>query len=197
MENLRPHSLRLPRLRLMAALTMLCACQPEPSDPAALQDDEEPTLNLPAVPRPQPPLDRAAILAAVARAASAEAAGADHSQAQRALDGRQFEIRIRFGCKGPSSELREEWLGWSFDAKEGTLRVRAMPTLSAEEELVQTLGGDQFEAVEGFWMPRPWLLEAVCPATPEVSAASAEPASEAEPDPATRPTAAAAVPARS
>jgi hypothetical protein len=190
MENLRPHLLRPARLHLLAALTVLCACQPERSDPGDQQNAEEPTLNLPAVPRPQPPLDRAAILAAVARAASAEAAGADHSERQRALDGKQFEIRIRFGCRGPSTELREQWLGWSFDREEGTLRVRAMPTLSADEDLVKTLGGEQFEAVEGFWMPRPWLLEAACPATAGLSAAPAEPASDVESSPATRPAAA-------
>ncbi|MBA3510972.1 hypothetical protein [Sphingomonas sp.] len=163
----------------MAALTMLCACQPEAQDPGNLHNAEEPTLNASVVPRPQPALDRAAIFAAVARAASAEAAGTDHSEAQRELDGRQFEIRIRFGCKGPSTELREEWLGWSFDREKGTLRVRAMPTLSAEEQLVKALGGDQFEAVEGFWIPRPWLLEAACPATAAVSSAPAEPAADA------------------
>ena len=160
---------------------MLCACQPEPQDPGNIQNAEEPTLNLPAVPRPQPPLDRTAIFAAVAQAASAEAAGTDHSEAQRELDGRQFEMRIRFGCKGPSAELREEWLGWSFDREKGTLRVRAMPTLLAEEQLVKALGGDQFEAVEGFWIPRPWILEAACPTTAAVSAAPAKPAADAQP----------------
>ena len=181
MENLRPHPLRPASLQLLAALTMLCACQPAAQDPGNLQNAEEPTLNATVVPRPQPALDRAAIFAAVTQAASAEAAGTDHSEAQRALDGRQFEIRIRFGCKGPSTQLREEWLGWSFDREKGTLRVRAMPTLSAEEELVKALGGDQFEAVEGFWIPRPWLLEAACPATAAVSSAPAEPALDAEP----------------
>ena len=195
MENLRPNPLRPARLHLLVALTVLCACQPEPSDPGYPQNAEEPTLNLPAVPRPQPPLDRSAILAAVARAASAEAAGADHSERQRALDGRQFEIRIRFGCKGPSTELREQWLGWSFDAEEGTLRVRAMPTLSADEDLVKSLGGDQFEAVEGFWMPRPWLLEATCPATAGLSAAPAERPVGDESGTGTRPAAASAAPA--
>lgn len=178
MENLRPHPLRPARLHFLAALTMLCACQPEPQGPGNLQNADEPTLNLPAVPLPQPPLDRAAIFTAVAQAASAEAAGADDAEAQRALDGRQFETRIRFGCKGPSTELREEWLGWSFDREKGTLRVRAMPTILAEEQLLKTLGGDQFEAVEGFWIPRPWLLEAVCPATAAVSSAPAERAAD-------------------
>ena len=198
MENLRPNPLRPARLHLLAALTMLCACQPEPQDPGNVQTAEEPTLNLPAVPRPQPPLDRAAVFAAVAQAASAEASGSDDAEAQRTLDGRQFEIRIRFGCKGPSTELRKEWLGWSFDREKSTLRVRAMPTLSAEESLVQELGGDQFEAVEGFWIPRPWLLQPACPATAAVSSAPAEAATDAASvKTSARPAAMPAVPAES
>lgn len=170
-------------MSLLAAMAVLGACQ-QP----ALQDGnnedavEEPVLNLPAVPRPQPPMDRAAILAAVARAASAAASGADDAATQGALDGRQFEFRIRFGCRGPSSRLRDEWLGWSYDRDDGTLRVRAMPTLSADEQLVKALGGDLFEAVEGFWIPRPWLIEPACPATVAVSSTPAEPAADAASD---------------
>jgi hypothetical protein len=109
------------------------------------------------------------------------------------LDGRQFEFRIRFGCKGPSSRFRDEWLGWTHDRESGTLRVRAMPTLSAEEQLVKTLGGDEFEAVEGFWIPRPWLFEPACPVAAEPVSEPSEPASAPEPErAATRPAAAAA-----
>ncbi|HUE79034.1 MAG TPA: hypothetical protein VMN38_05335 [Sphingomicrobium sp.] len=178
MEKLRSYPLPPARVNLLAALALLAACQPEPQDSGNTQNVEEPTLNLPAVPRPQPPLDRAGLFAAVAQAASAEASGADDTEAQRALDGRQFELRIRFGCKGPSSALREEWLGWSFDRESRTLRVRARPTLSAEENLVLELGGDQFEAVEGFWIPRPWLLTPACPATAAVSSKPAAPAAD-------------------
>lgn len=166
---------------LLAALAILGACQqPEPQDRNDSDAVEEPVLNLPAVPRPQLSLDRAAILAAVAQAASAAASGADDVTAQGALDGRQIEFRIRFGCKGPSSRLRDEWLGWSYDRESGTLRVRAMPTLSAGDQLVRALGGDQFEAVEGFWIPRPWLIEPACPVAAKLISEPAEPASDAE-----------------
>lgn len=160
---------------------MLGACgQPEPQD--NLPDSiEEPVLNLPSVPRPRT-LDRAGILAAVAEAASAEASGADDTEAQRALDGRQFEFRIRFGCRGPSTDLREQWLGWTFDSETGTLRLRAMPTLAADDELVAELGGGEFEAVEGFWIPRPWLLQPACPATAAIRPAAAEAGAEASPE---------------
>lgn len=179
--NHRPSRLRRAAgtLSPLAALAILGACQrPEPQE--GEDAIEEPELNLPAVPRPQPPMDRAAILAAVAQAASAAASGADDAEAQGALDGRQFEFRIRFGCKGPSSRLRDEWLGWALDRESGTLRVRAMPTLSAQEQLVKALGGDQFEAVEGFWIPRPWLIASVCPAAAARVPGRGEPASEAD-----------------
>ena len=158
---------------LVAVILAASACQPR--EPAGNLDNaaEQATLNLPLVPKPQPPLDRAGLFAGVAQAASAAARGADDGEAQRLLDGRQFELRVRFGCQGPSNDLRDVWLGWSREAKSGTLRVRAMPTLGADDSLVRDVGGDEFEAVEGFWIPRPWLLEPACPANAAVLPATA------------------------
>lgn len=152
----------------------LTACQ-QPQEPAQEETDasNESVMNLP-VPKPDPALDRAGLLAAVAQAASATAAGTEPPKSVTSLDGRQFEVRIRFGCHGPSTELADEWLGWSFDPEKRTLRVRAKPTISKEDQLVGQLGGRDFEAVEGFWIPRPWLLQAVCPAGAAVRAASPE-----------------------
>jgi hypothetical protein len=113
-------------------------------------------------------MDRASLLAAVAEAASAAAAGAQMPETIQSLDGRQFEIRIRFGCRGPASDLGERWLGWSFDPAERRIRVRARPTISGDDPLVEQIGDDRFEAVEGFWIPRPWLLQPVCPAAAAV-----------------------------
>ncbi len=159
---------------LLAALAFLAACrQSPPPDENVQRPAPETSAQLPSVPR-LASLDRGAILAAVAQAASAHAAGADDSAAQRALDGRQFELRIRFGCRGPSRALREQWLGWSFDEASRTLRVRARPTLAGDDPLVQELGGGGFEAVEGFWIPRPWLLQALCPAASAVEPAPAD-----------------------
>ena len=176
MEGSRSISLKIaaPALLLAAALASGACQQPQPQPQGnELGPAAEPTAQLPTVPRLES-LQRAAVLAAVAQAASAHAAGADDSAAQRALDGRQFELRIRFGCKGPSTALREQWLGWSFDEKSRTLRVRAKPTLAGEDSLVQELGGSEFEAIEGFWIPRPWLLQPICPAASAVRAAPAD-----------------------
>ena len=115
------------------------------------------------------------------RRAYAKAAGANDSEAQRQLDGRPFEIRIRFGCRGPVDPLDSSWLGWSHDAEKGTLRLRAMPTINAEDEVVTAIGGEGFEAVEGFWIPRPWLLDSVCPAAPTPAPEPAAPVEDAPP----------------
>ena len=177
MHDLRPYFLRpASRVLLIASGAVLAACVP--GDPAneAGNETEEPALNLPAVPMPPPPLDRARLLAAVAEAASASASGLDDRQAQRAFDGRQFELRIRFGCRGPREDLQNYSLSWSHDPQSGTLRVRALPTISAEDPIIAELGGDAFEAVEGFWIPRPWLLEPVCPRAAALIQPAASPA---------------------
>lgn len=147
------------------ALAAAACTVDRPEQPANDGDGAgDPVVNLPVVPRPKPPLDRAGLLAAVARAASSSASGANDDGAQGRLDGRPFEVRIRFGCRGPSLDLDRGWLGWAYDEERRRLRVRARPTIAADEPLVAALAGDQFEAVEGFWIPRPWLLEASCPA---------------------------------
>ncbi|QNM83833.1 hypothetical protein H8M03_05805 [Sphingomonas sabuli] len=138
------------------------------------------------MPATDAPLDRAGLLAAVVQAASASAAGGETPEDVRALDGRQFEMRIRFGCRGPAKALDATWLGWSFDAQNRTLRVQARPTVSIEEPLVGQIAGDGFEGVEGFWIPRPWLLQSTCPATialspKKVGAPAEDEASEAKP----------------
>jgi len=150
-------------LSILAGSAWLAACQQAPDQP---DNDvaQAPATNLPAIPLPQPPLDRAGLLAAVAQAASATAAGTPLPESVTSLDGRQFEVRIRFGCRGPARDLQEAWLGWTYGAENRTLRVRAKPTISLDDPLVGKIAGEQFESVEGFWIPRPWLQQAVCPA---------------------------------
>ena len=182
----RPTCPRLPGLlaiSLAASTAGACtADQPAPANDGS----DDPVVNLPIVPRPDPPIDRAGLLAAVARAASMTAAGTADAAAERRLDGRPFEVRIRFGCRGPA--LGEgSWLGWSYDAEERRLRVLARPTLSADEPLIAALDAGEVEAVEGFWIPRPWLLQAQCPAAAAVQAPAEQ---SPDPDPqAKRPTA--------
>ena len=110
-------------------------------------------------------MDRAAVLDAVAKARSAAAAGVDDSDAQKQLDGKAFEFRIRFGCAGPDA-ANGATLGWSLDAKSGVLRVHAAPDISKKDPVIAGMDLQTVEAVEGMWIDRPWLLQATCPATP-------------------------------
>ncbi|MDQ3144262.1 MAG: hypothetical protein M3Q57_05210, partial [Pseudomonadota bacterium] len=109
---------RRPSTRLiftLAGAALLGACQVQ--DPAT-DNDAAPNAVEPApaptsvLPLPDPVLDRAALLGAVAQAASAFAAGADDREAQGALDGRRFVVKLRFGCRGPAAEDSEESLKW-------------------------------------------------------------------------------------
>jgi hypothetical protein len=121
---------------------------------------QTPPTDRPVLPVPDPAFDREALIFAATRAASAHATGVDDRQAQRQLDGRQMEVRIRLGCEGPSGEAKQS--GWSFDAETRRLRVRAVPDLSLGDALIDQLVGQGAEEVEGFWLPRPWLLKAAC-----------------------------------
>jgi hypothetical protein len=171
----------------LALLVVICAalwaCQQVSSDEnasrAAPKNEQDRAFELPDVARPAPPLDRAALLSAVAVAASAAASGSDVLERQRHLDGAIFQLRIRFGCKGPSNALRSETLGWDFDETKRRVRVRAMPTIDIGDERIRTLGASGFEAVEGFWIPHPWMLEASCPVAAGAAPSEDSPEKEA------------------
>jgi hypothetical protein len=155
----------IPRTLFLLTACGTASCGPRTADENQVaREPEEPAVNL-SVMVPDPAVNRAALLMAVAKAGSAAAAGTNDAEEQRALEGRQFEIRIRFGCDGAAEDLKKEWLGWRVDQQSKTLRVRAAPTVAADDPLVQRIvGNSEFEAIEGFWIPRPWLLQASCPA---------------------------------
>ena len=81
----------------------------------------------PPLPIAEPPMNRSAVLQAVAKAASAAALGRDDATEQRSLDGDRFEVRIRFGCAvagGAAAPARGPF-NVRFDEKERTLRDEA------------------------------------------------------------------------
>jgi hypothetical protein len=122
-----------------------------------------------------PPLDRAAIIGAVARAASDWATGTNDAERQRALDGRLFDLKLRFYCPGDGHASRQ----LSFDDQERVLRIGVEPEISLDTPLLSQLGLDGFEAAEGFWLYRDWLLEPGCPAVPATAPAAEEAQSDA------------------
>lgn len=146
----------------LAFLAAVTACQSDPQADQKTDNQVADNRKLPALPIAEPPIDRARLLIAVARAASAHATGTDDLAAQRKLDGRQFEVRLRFGCDGQGPGRGDH--GWSIDPDGRTLRLRAVPTLSLDDVPLAAVAGGRLEAAEGFWLPRPWLLTAACPA---------------------------------
>lgn len=175
-------------LLLCLALATTSGCyQPQQANEQAEQNAAQQTsTNLAAeVPLPKPPMNRAALLQTVALARSAAAAGVDDSQAQRALDGKQFELRIRFGCSGAAAKLQDAALGWTYNADRRVLRISATPTLNGDDPLVEQLDAKDIEAVEGFWIPRPWMLQASCPAPPAAPVAAPETDTAQQPSTAT------------
>lgn len=118
----------------------------------------------PVIPTPPPPLDRAAVLAAAANAADAVASGAALPQSNAALVGRSFILRMPFGCRGEMTE-EESWAGWTFNPKSRALRLTARANDLAGVEWVKQLAGAMtFDAVEGFWLRRPWTRAEQCEA---------------------------------
>jgi hypothetical protein len=169
-----------PALRISSCLTAasvaLVACQPADQGSADNRNAvAEPVVNLPSVARPAASMDREALLLAVGRAASARAAGTEDNAAQRELDGQPFEFTIRFGCDGPAEDLRSDPLGWAFEVDKSILRLRAMPTMTADDPIAARIAGPAVEAIEGFWVPRPWMLHAACPGPVAPALAAAEP----------------------
>lgn len=135
---------------------------PVPAEPVALATPEKSPSILPTV---SPVLGRAELIAAVSAAADASAGGESLPNKIDQLAGRRFELRLPFGCGGeptdPSGALR-----WDYDEAEEALRLRASPVRWNEADWLPAAGGaaeSAVEAVEGFWIPRPWTSSETCP----------------------------------
>jgi len=143
-----------------ALLTWATVRSPAP-EPAA-----QPSRLAPPPPLPQavPPLGRADLIAAARTATAAYAAGAPADQA--ALVGRRFEVRIPFGCSGPQAEPAGAQAWWNYDSAKQTLTLAARPVDWTAASPVPVVAGADVEAVEGFWLPRPWTDAETCPPRP-------------------------------
>jgi hypothetical protein len=133
----------------------------EPKPPIA----QLPTAPPPTLPGDRAPLARAALLAGVAAAADAFAAGSPVPDSVTQLAGRRFETRLPFGCRGAATDPTGA-LSWSYNPEQQTLRLRAVPVQWASAEwLPEQIEGDAVvvEAVEGFWVTRPWTASELCP----------------------------------
>ncbi len=118
-------------------------------------------------PKPPPVLDavlgRADLMALAAAAADASAGGRDPAAEIDGAAGRRFEIRLPFGCDGPAREGTSAAAQWRYEPDDQTLRIRVVP-ISWEPQ--DWWGGDSalgVEAIEGFWITRPWTSSEACP----------------------------------
>ena len=155
---------RLLVLTAGAVLPALAGCGTQPSGGDANQAAPVPANvaePAPAVlPTVEQPLTRRDLILAAMEAASDLIAGVDDGSRQQQLDGRSFSFRIRL-CEGAPSRSR-----LTFDPDERVLRASVTPDLDAEDPVANAIGASRFEAVEGFWVPHPWLLRAACPPAP-------------------------------
>jgi len=134
------------------------------------------TSELPPVPIALPTLGRRDLIAAAAAARDATASGRDLPNANKELVDRAFEIRLPFGCKGPGPD---DWAGWVYNSATKALRLTAHVEEWDRLPWINRIAGSMaFDAVEGFWMRRPWTSAESCPQPPET---------DPEGDPATKP----------
>ena len=163
-------------LSLLAALIApLAACSRREEAPAPPPAAPPPAATIVAPALPPPPLGREEVLRATADAAAAQAARAAYPETAARLSGRQFRLRLPFGCFGPAEDAS---LAYAYDQPRGVLRLTARPQAWTGTPLAALAqDGAPVEAVEGFWIRRPWLLAETCPSSPPAST-GAQPSSE-------------------
>lgn len=158
--------LRPPIVALAAAALALAACRQD--NPAPIDADVvQVPITPPSEPTPQAILGRADLLAAAAEAASAHASGIAPEGAD-ALAGRRFAVRLAFGCDGPRPQPAAEAAGdglarWDWTGDREGIRLSLTAADWTEADLVAG-GSTGWEAVEGFWVERPWMTTDGCPA---------------------------------
>lgn len=143
---------------------------PSPAEPVATSS---PTPQ-PSPTQPARALGRADLISMAAQAADALASGAPLPDDVRAMANRRFELALPFGCAGPVGESSQDPLRWRYDEGEAVLRLHVAPTSWAPADW--SVGGSTpIEAVEGFWLARPWSSDAVCPPRAHAAPTGTEP----------------------
>jgi hypothetical protein len=143
---------------------LLAACSPEPAGPTA-NDSVRATPTPPPLaqrlPAPRPALSRAQLIESARVAASAFAAG-EQTPAGTSLVGRSFAVRLPFGCAGAqatdTAAGTEGLASWSWGEDRRTITLRLTPADWTGSSIFA-----EAEAVEGFWLARPWLATESCP----------------------------------
>lgn len=142
-------------------LAVLTGCGREAAPPAA--PAAAPALPTPA-PLAPPSVQRADLLGAIDAARSAYAAG--EANPSSALKGRVFSVRQAFGCAGPAAAAPPGQARWAWDKTRKAIEISLTPADWTAAPMLADAEGAHWEAVEGFWLNRPWLRGDGCPAPP-------------------------------
>ncbi len=144
----------------------------QPAPPRAAPPPPAPVVDI----QPDPTLRRADLIALANAAASAFAAGATAPD-QSAAVGKPFELRMAFACGAPDLTLVR-------DVRQKSLKLTARLQDWTAGPAVKALGGEGFDRVEGFWLPRPWIAAETCRtrSLPMIAATSAVDRVIADPD---------------
>jgi hypothetical protein len=147
-----------------AAVVLIATLNHAPPEPAPKPAPPPAPAPVQAPPKlvPEPPLDRAALIAIGRRAADAYEAG--EPPGKDALVGRRFVVRLPFGCNGPQTSSGSSQAAYSYDPGRKSLRITVRAASWQELPQIQSLpdAGD-LEAVQGFWLRRPWSTSETCP----------------------------------
>lgn len=155
-------------LALLALSPLLTWCSRAPEAPAS---QTAPADTAP--PAPAPPtvvmasdLNRAAVLAALTEAGSALA---DGRALDAALTGRTVSVRLPIGCEGPTAQAAPG-LPRLIRNSDQTLTLSITPQdLKGSVLTPANVSGERWDAVEGFWIARPWSQTDACPPAPAAS----------------------------
>lgn len=131
----------------------------EPREPVVV---ETPAPSPSPTPEPIRILERADLIALAGEATEALVAGEPVPEAVGEAVDRRFELAVPFGCSGPAGEDSLAPLRWRYDEEDEALRLHAAATSwsAADWGLADT---GAIEAIQGFWIARPWSSTGECP----------------------------------
>jgi hypothetical protein len=116
------------------------------------------------VPEASPVLTRTELIQTANAVATSFADKVDLPTDRSPLLGRPFRIALAFGCNGAGPGAVAAPATAQYDPATHVLKLRANPIDLTALPLVQTLdNAGKIEAVEGFWIPRPWSHLETCP----------------------------------
>lgn len=151
-------STRYATLLLLLAAPGLAQCDRDRPEPA-------PEAPAAAPPPPTTALNRAEMIAALARAASTYASG---EAPDEMLSGRRFVVRLPFGCQGATeTPNRPGFASWSRSADGQNIELRMTPADWLASPPVEAADlAEAWANADGVWITRPWLSLDTCPPPP-------------------------------